>query len=234
MKNLMQYGVVLVSILSIPGCGRLADWGKDMFYQGHQLNNSAQVVQRYIRSVRIYDQFSTCAIFDAIWLADQVREVYAAINSERFGKQEDHAKAFLRRQLEENSHFISFYVLSLYEVALGSQDSEWSIFLRINGINIFPREIKSIELPHEYQYFFGKKYTRFKVPYIITFDAKDLNENYLIRPENKEVMLCFRSSYKEGTMVWKIDIQGHSIPTIPGYRQYEQYVHDAPVCTVVE
>ena len=113
-------------------------------------------------------------------------------------------EAFLRRQLEENNHFITFYVLSSYEYPLGDVNSEWTLFLNIDGKHYAPIEIKAVELSPEYIYIFGKKYNRFKVPYSVKFDAKDINDQFLITPETKNITLYCRSLNSEVTFVWDI------------------------------
>ncbi len=131
----------------LPGCGRLIDWGKKNFYQGEDFDNDRKMVEPFVRSVTIYDQLSTRAHFDAIWLSDQVRTAYTDLHSARLAKSEEHKQAFLRRQFEENNYFISFYILSLYEIKLGDPESKWSLFLEVDGKTYHAIELKVVELP---------------------------------------------------------------------------------------
>jgi hypothetical protein len=137
----------------LPGCGgRFIDWGKANFYQGNRVDDPSEKVKPYLKSVTIYDQFTTKATFNVLWLSDAVREAYAHLHITRQGGDEERLKALLYRQLEENAHYISFYVLSLYEVKL-EPNSSWSFFIKVNNVNYQPLEIKRIELPYEYQVF---------------------------------------------------------------------------------
>jgi hypothetical protein len=205
MKALMRiYFSSILLLLLLPSCGRVIDWGKRNFIQAPSLNADIEQAQQYIRSVTMYDQLTTCARFDALWLSDDVRMNYAHLHALKFGKTEEQKKAFLRRQLEENNHFIIFYVLSLYEHPLGDVNSEWTVFLTIDDKNYSPIEIKIVDLLPEYMYIFGKKYNRFKVPYSIKFDAKDINDQLLITPETKNITLYCRSLKAEVTFVWQI------------------------------
>ncbi len=194
--------VLLFFVCCLCNCGKLVKWGESNFYQGEELPTEQPVVQQYIRSVTIYDQFTTQAIFDVLWLSDEVRSAYTDIYAVKYGKNDEQKKVFLRRQLEENKHFITFYVLSLYEVPLGDANAEWSLFLNINDENYLPIEVKSIDLMPEYIEFFGKKFTRFKVAYQVKFDALDIEDNLLFSPDVDQFSLYFRSVDKGTQLVW--------------------------------
>jgi hypothetical protein len=202
MKIHVLYSIVL--LLLLPSCSRIIDWGERNFMQAPSLQTEITKAQDYIRSVTMYDQLSTRARFDVLWLSDDVRMNYANLYALKFGKTEEQKKVFLRRQLEENNHFITFYVLSLYEYPLGDSGSEWTLFLKINDKNYAPIEIKTAELAPEYKYIFGKKYNRFKVPYSVKFDAKDINDQFLITPATKNITLYCRSLKSEVEFVWDI------------------------------
>jgi len=194
----------LVILLLLPNCGRVIDWGKRTFVQTPTIHADIKNAQSYIRSVISYDELSTRANFDVLWLSDEVRTMYANLYALKFGKTEEQRKIFLRRQLEENNHFITFYVLSLYEHPLGDTNSDWTLFLTIDDKNYSPIEIKAVELAPEYIHIFGKKYNRFKVPYSVKFDAKDINDNFLITPETQNITLYCRSLKAEVAFVWEI------------------------------
>lgn len=206
MKVLMKIRVLysIALLLLLPSCGRIIDWGERNFMQAPSLQAEITQAQEYIRSVTMYDQLSTRARFDVLWLSDDVRMNYANLYALKFGKTEEQKKVFLRRQLEENNHFITFYVLSLHECPLGDSSSEWTLFLNIDDKNYAPIEIKTIDLAPEYKYIFGKKFNRFKVPYSVKFDAKDINDQFLITPETKKITLYARSLKSEVTFTWDI------------------------------
>ena len=206
MKALIQIHALytITLLLLLPSCGRIIDWGERNFIQAPSLDADIAQAQKYIRSVTMYDQLTTRARFDALWLSDSVRINYANLHALKFGKTEEQKKIFLRRQLEENNHFITFYVLSTYEYPLGDVGSEWTLFLHIDDKNYAPIEIKAVELAPEYMYIFGKTYNRFKVPYSVKFDAKDINDQFLITPETKNITLYCRSLKAEVTFVWDI------------------------------
>lgn len=205
----MKYKVfICLTIIGLlPSCGRVMDWGINTFEQGNKVEQFDKIPQRYVRYEHVYDQLTTEAIFDALWLSDEVRTAYTNVHAQRFGKNEEQHNAFLRRQLAENDHYITFYVLSLYTIPLNPSDSQWGIFLQLDNNQYEPLEVKEIDLNPEYKQFFGKRFTRFKQEYQIKFAAKDLNDTLLITP-NSEVKLIFRSLKKEVTLVWNIDEKG--------------------------
>lgn len=185
----------------LPGCSRINQWAQDSFYQGDTIDVNISQVQKQVRSVYMYDQFATDAIFDALWLSDEVRTAYATIHSTRHGKD---GNAFLRRQLEENKHYISFYVLSSYDTPLGAENCLWTLLLHLNDQIFTPKEVKMVELPQEYQLFFGKRFNRFKTAYMVKFDAQDIEEHPLLTIDIDEVKLVLRSIKKETTLVWDV------------------------------
>ena len=195
-----------ILLAALPGCGRIIDWGSTIFYQGDEIVDLATRVAPFIRSVTILDQLETKATFEILWLNDTVRTVYSELHILRQGKTEQKLQAVLRRQLEENNLYISFYVLSLHDVKLGIPESQWTFFIRVNDNEYHPCEIKEVlDLPYEYQVFFGKKWNRFKVPYLMRFRANDMTTNSpIINEETSRLTLIARSAHKEHAFVWQL------------------------------
>src|SRR5438552_14628442 len=110
--TLVLYTALCTSLLFLTGCRRLVDWGVGEFYQGVDRNPDLVLPQSFVRSVVIHDQLMTAAIFDALWLSNEVKTAFTNVSMLKQGKTEDRRMAFRRRQLEENKHFISSYVLS--------------------------------------------------------------------------------------------------------------------------
>lgn len=197
----------ILFLLFLTGCGRLIDWGKSNFYQGEEMISFESEVKPFLRSITIYNQLETAGWFDLLWLSDEVRTAYAKLHTERMGKNEDQYKAFLRRQLEENRHYISFYILSIHEMKLGTPESHWSFFLRIKGKDYLPFELKKIDLPYEYQQFFGSYWNRFKEPYLICFRLEDENDEPIINDQTDYIALYVRSADKEHVFTWPVHEQ---------------------------
>jgi hypothetical protein len=179
MKSPLRLSFVL-GMLLLPGCGGVTDWAKETFDQGKEHKENKKTVKKYLKSVRIYDQFTTIALFDALWLSDQVRILYADTYGAMHGRGKEVRKTFLRRQLKANDHFVTFYVLSTHQIPLNLKPAQWVLHLKVNGKNYSPTEVKIVELSPEYELFFGSLLTKHKSPYEVRFDRKD--------PDGKDIL----------------------------------------------
>lgn len=200
------FSCVISLLFILPGCGRVIDWTKSNFYQGEYIrkDDAIDAARGFIKYKRVYDQFTIVGEFDALWLCDSVRRIYTDVHCNRTGKSQEQKSLLLRRQLEEINHFVSFYVLSLNDFILGDKDSKWSISLQI-GDRVFESvKIKTVELVPEYKEIFGKKYTKFKDPYMIMFNAKDLDDKFIIGDKTEKISLLFKSIDKEFELVWNL------------------------------
>ena len=207
----IQWGLLIIFLITLPGCGRIINWGKSNFYQGKDVDDYSGQARPFIRSVTLYDQLETQARFEVLWLNDQVRTAYVRLHTARQAKDDEKFYASLRRQLEENNNYISFYVLSTHDIKLGVPESHWSIYLDVDGALYFPLEIKEVELPYEYQIFFGKKWNRFKVPYIVRFYAFNEKEEPIVSDTSAQLSLVFRSAQKEHDFVWQMQPEEEKI-----------------------
>lgn len=231
----MKRMVLLVSFLSLmisflPGCCRYINWGRRSFYQGETPETScASLVRRYIRSVNVYSQFSTAAIFDALWLSDDVRTAYARVRDRRFCKKEEQREAFLWRQVEENNHYITFYVLSLYDNPLGNPNDEWTVALSIGSQLLEPFEIKTVDLPSEYRAFLARELSRFKVVYQVAFDAHDAQGKRFIDESVSKISLRFKSPNKCVALSWRIDSEGQVVHSFCGSPAEPYEMVDGPL-----
>ncbi len=197
--------VVSLLIIILPGCCLYVDWGKRNFYQGNKVYDRADCVRGHIRSVSIYNQFSTCALFDALWLSDKVRTTYAHVYAQRLGLDEKRLKIFLDAQLDENRNRITFFVLSLYDILLDSPTSAWSIILNTDNKRFVPLSIKSVELAPEYRVFLSCELSRFKTAYEVVFDAFGADGLPILNSDTGEMILEFRSVKKSASLSWCID-----------------------------
>ena len=219
-KSVIQWS--LLGLFLLPGCGgRLIDYGQDAVPQAHTYEQSLAQARSYVRSKKVYDKFQTEAFFTTLWLSDDVRTTYADLNAEKHGRDQQGKSAFLRRQLAENEHFISFYVLSYVpiktdNVSLAEKDSPWSMTLLIDGVSHKPATIKIVELPPEYARIFGNEHEvryregdgyklRLRNSYLVKFAAKDPAEKPLIDEQTGELALRFSSVTKYTTATWSLD-----------------------------
>lgn len=201
----IQIGTVLCGLvlITLSGCGRIITWQNNTFYQGEPVEQFTKVPHSYIRSLYLYDQLSTVCLFDALWLSDAVRSAYVSTHALKTGKGKEFRSNFLRRQLEENKHFITFYLLSITP-KLDEKDAPWSLSLRVNNKVYTPLEVKVIDLSQEYVAFFGRKYNNFKIVYEVKFNALTTEEKPILDATVHEMSLCIRSLFKEGVLMWQI------------------------------
>lgn len=218
MKLYVTILLIIVNLLVIlPGCGnKVVDWTKDNFYQGEYIRKDAaiDVARSFIKSKRVYDQFTIVGDFDSLFLCDGVRRIYTDINYDKTGKSQEQRSLSLRRQFEETNHFISFYVLSLSDIILGDKDSRWAISLRVGDRSFEPVKIKPVELACEYKEIFGKKYSKFKDPYLVIFNAKDLEDKFIISDKTENISLFFRAIDKEFELFWDLKSSGSKVDSV--------------------
>lgn len=205
MKYTLLYLHFFIVLLSLSGCGRIIDWGKRTIDQGSSVQQFTDITKQYLRSHHIYTQLETAAIFDVLWLSDEVRTAYVDTYAQRFGMNAAQREKLLSAQLAQNQRTISFYVLSLYDVYLAAPTAQWAISLKIGDAQYMPLRVQPVELDPEYKLFFGKLLTRFKVAYMVECAAYDAAGNPLITPDVSTIELVFRSLTKESVMQWHID-----------------------------
>lgn len=217
MKQIVSAALLVILVLSFSSCSRYISWGKEVFNQGDKLDTFSRNVKPYIRANRIYDQFTTLGNFDALWLADPVRKSYAQAHALKNCYSKEQYIQFLREQLEQNDHFISFYLLAIVGgpgvVELTDKNAVWSVQLNIDGECFSPVKIEVVDqLPPEYQYFFGRHWTVFKDQYLISFNAIDEDNNPLLYHSLSSLSLVFRRMGHQVELVWPLDGQSHVIP----------------------
>jgi hypothetical protein len=202
MKHVIRVCTVFV-MLVLSGCGRIIDWGVDTFYQGTELP-AVELPPNMLQSVVVYNQLSTRGMFDALYLSDEVRTKYATLYAQKHNLDTAQANAFLRRQLEENTHFIAWYILVGQRFSITGEQPDWNISLRVGDRTYTPMEMRQVDLPLEYIELFGDVLNRFKIPHLVKFDAQDINEQPIITPDVDKITLVFRSIEQETIMTWPI------------------------------
>ncbi len=204
--HLLIFSFVLVLF---PGCVKYHKIFKSEFPQGVEQKEPSAVAGEHLRSCAIYDQFQTLALFDVVWFSDKLKTTYVDMVCKRHGKDNEAREALLRRQLEENKHWITFAFLAdirdKTHVAMSEKDSAWSLYLQLeDGEKVQPVSIKEVELEPEYQIFFGSRFNLFKKAYMIKFPAKPLDgKPYMDR--GKTFKMTIASTKKAATVEWSIN-----------------------------
>ena len=222
MKRLLLISGMISLLMMVSGCVKVVDWASCNFYQGYTVEFLVRPARRYMRSVIVYDQFDTAAIFHALWLSDSVRYIYAQMHALKNGMSKEQERIFLDAQLSENNRFISFYVLSKLNMPLDAPDPVWKIYLEIDGARYHPTDISWVEnFPLEYQDiffplshdYFAEDHRRFKVPYLVRFNAQDPQGTPLLSGDTRQVILHFRSTHKHVCLTWEFTALGSLIFT---------------------
>ena len=219
----IQILIVFQFILFTTGCNKIVEWGKENFKQAERYNEGIiKHMQPYLRSNIVYDQLSTIADFSALFLTDAARMLYVDYYTNRYTISKEKESIIRQRLLNENKYYISFYVLGsqsekLYpsnkalfngryyknQNLLGEKDSEWHVSLKINDKVYVAESVRVVELPIEYQHFFGTHYSQFKSIYLVKFDALDELDHEIITSGQHVVILQFASARYKTELVWK-------------------------------
>lgn len=223
MKKLyFQSLLIICCLIILTGCYRMYNYGCRRFNQGCDVEECLEIPRCHTRSTRVYDQLSTLGIFHAMWLSDEVRCAYVNLVAQKYSGSDKEAS--LTREREQTKRFISFYLLASYPDECGDRldqsNSAWIMFLKIGDFAYKPKSIKKVDLPCEYQLFFGKVialpsptrsvngyYNRFSEVYLVQFDALDAEGKPLL--DNVSTMvLCFHVLDRQTYVEWKLDCKG--------------------------
>ena len=205
--------IILIGIpFILASCGgRFIDWGKCQFNQGCNLPNNFDCVQDYIRSVRIYDEFVTMGIFNALWLSPAVQEASLDLKSVKFNMSDSQIDASMKAIKGDTQKFVSFYILAYQPRWLGSifgkKDSHWTMLLNIDGVKYEPLEVKLLEaedVDPTYLGYFGDRLTRHKSIFYVRFPATKPGGESLFTEDTDEFTICFRALKKQVALGWKL------------------------------
>lgn len=203
--------LLLSVIVMLSGCVPYYKLSKGEFPQGTDLETHYDITQNFVRSQRIFDQFTTLANFDALWLSDQTRIAYVDMYCKKRGRSNEAQEAMLERQLEENRHWISFYVLAdvrdVFNGAMNDKTPDWTPYLEVGSQKLEPVAIKEIELEPEYIHLFGSKLNSFKTAYLVSFPAQDQSGKFYLDlcKTSSMLKLVFSSVDKSCSVEWNLE-----------------------------
>jgi hypothetical protein len=202
----MSIYLILISVFLFPSCIKYYKIANTETHQGHDHEDERVALDGNKKRLAIYDQFMTQAIFDVLYLDNDVRFAYIDKYCEKNGLNDFDMKSLQAREAELNKNWISFYILAdvrdKKHVALTDNKSAWSMFLDFgNGVRVSPLSIKEVDLEPEYQCLFGPLFNIFVRSYEVKFPARDLN-NVSYRSLDKPFRLFFSSAYKETSLTF--------------------------------
>jgi len=221
---LVRLFLLIQCIILLSGCNKIIHWAEHNFKQADQHSQKiVDAVKPYIQTTIAYNQFATVANFDVLFLTDKVRMLYVDYYKAYHGLTKEEESLMVQRVLNENKYFISFYVVGAqapnhYEsnkslftgeyqkqtALLGDKESTWHLRLKIGFKEYLPDSIRVVDLPVEYQHFFGTSYSQFKSVYLVRFDARDMMGNVLLKSNERYLLsLDFYSSLFKTNVEWK-------------------------------
>lgn len=203
---------IFISLFLLPGCGGVVNFVKNTFPQAQKYKTLMGKMRPYLQHLYLYDQFNTVALFDALWLSDEARTLYAQVYADMMGKNMQETSSFLRRQLQSNEHFISFYVLSTLDIPLSVKPIPWALHLEIDGKKYVPEEVKAVDLAQAYRMFFRTSFDEHKQAYEVKFQ-RVLADGTIVLSEGVEhvLALVFSNGMYYSRMVWHVDASGNCI-----------------------
>jgi len=226
-KKVNAAAVLCLGLLLLPGCfnnNKVINWAEGNFKQADQYAKVYfDIVKEYFRVSSGYNFFTSVGDFTALCLTGDVRKAYADYYAHRHGLDLSEKKILLYRMLDENKHFVSFYVAGNQPVSnysttraffngqyskpstlLGVKDAAWNIVLKVGDQEYKPHHVKLKRLNPEYVYFFGDKLSQFKKTYEVNFQVE-------LDYQPGDVTLLFRSPEHEIPLVWKDLVYGLSV-----------------------
>lgn len=200
--------IILSFIILLTGCNRYINWYNCTFTGGKKSCYNCSIACPYKKSMAIYDQFQTIALFDVLWLHDIVRTLYTDLYAARHCLNCCEKQELLGQQLKLNQDYISFYVLmpcsdeDLLPTCCGSI-TPWAVCLKVDGQCYQPAETKVIcNFPDEYLCIFDKRTIRYRNPYLISFNLCDNNGNKIINSCTKSIEFVISSSKYRTCATW--------------------------------
>ncbi len=196
----------LALLLFLPGCKSYLDISSREFPQGEANEQKPEIAYNYIRSAKVYDEYMTLGIFDALWLSDETRRAFVDLFSRKRGRDETFKTGLLQRELDENQNHITFYVLADVRgddnTELNDRDAIWSMYLQApSGEKVPPQSITHIELSPEIKSFFAWRATNYKEPYEVKFPVTNLAGNAYL-DNSGPFKLVLSSVQRNVEMIW--------------------------------
>lgn len=209
-SNVMTKSCIFVMLFFMTSCVKYYDLVKSEFPQGKDQPDQRTIAANYQRTATVYDEFQTKGVFNALWLSDELRTAYVDVYCDKRGLSCDEKEEMLKRQLEENKHWVSFYVLadirSRTNASLSDENAMWTLYAKLGEYEtIVPESIKEIDVEPEFQLFFGKTFNLFKAAYLVKFPITSVTADKLARCNITLVRLIVKSVYKECTLTWDKD-----------------------------
>ncbi len=215
--------ILFVSIFIFYGFNTIYEWGKENFKQAERHDEDfVKEAKKYLRSVTAYNSLTAEAEFHTMLLSDDARMLYVDYYAKIHGLNQEQIKVLKQRQIHENRNFISMYVVawkrdreyvtsrSLFTGEslktgniLKGEDALWNVTLVVGGKRYQPEAVRLVDMPIEYQIFFGNHYNIFSTVYLVRFAAKDNEAKFIFPQEKCTAVIDFNSPRYRVKTVYK-------------------------------
>lgn len=172
-----------LALLVLSSCVKTYKLVPSESFQGDTKKKHKKVVDDNLRSVKIYDEWQTDAMFDVLWLSDETRKTYVNTYCSRRGEDSKAQSELLQKELDQNKNTISFYVLAdvrdKFHPTLTDKTPAWTMYLDIDGKKVVPKKITEVELEPEILSMVVGCYAKpkYKTPYLVEFDKGSVTLN---------------------------------------------------------
>jgi len=165
-----------------------------------------ELAQQNLKFVRIYDEFTTIALFDFLRCSDEIAVASANIKCDREGVTPKVRQKILMQALANNQEDFKFLlqadVRNNVQQDLDKKNSPWTFCLVTqDGQKIKPTRIDRIKHTDITKQMFGKSYSHFKQLYQLVFP---LSGDELTQAKNRRsaVKIICRSSQQKCIATW--------------------------------
>lgn len=167
-------------LLMLGGCLKTYEYLQTEFAQGEVHPYNRAIINNALRSATVYNEFTTMASFDVLWLSDAVRAAYATAWAAKRGLGKQERDAFLSDELAHAGEMVSFYVLASiaddHYPSLSEPDTAWNLVLvSASGVQVPASLVREVDLAPEYRAFFMPGSLDYRTIYFVQFSIRDLS-----------------------------------------------------------
>ena len=205
---------IMIMILS-PGCLKYHKIAREEFPQGKEHKKDLRVAREDIRRGKVYDEFSTKALFDVMMFSPQVRRAHNELYCEKRGLGSEKRISFIRDREIDLKDKMVFYVLSdvreRKNVELHKKKSHWNMYIELKKHKVVPSKIEEVELSPELKKLFGEQHSHFKHAYRVEFDFESRHDLMSEVAVHKDFTFVFDSVDRKCEVDWKKKEKRNSI-----------------------
>jgi len=221
MKNMIMRFLAGAALFVLSGCVPYQKIVRTEFPQGKRDVKQRDIIGRNLRNMRILDEYSTDIELDALWMSDEVRELYVDMKTRKEARDDETSLEMLTTHLEKNDNALTFYVLAYtpenHRSDLHDKDPFWSLYLKMpdgkkrRATSI--KEVDGVDLDPIIKEMFGHRLTQYKRAFIVTFPVAPISLGDLPGKDVK-MHLVARSAQAKGMLTWELgvdDVKKHTL-----------------------